>query len=319
MDSEIGKNFNKLRFRFSIIILVYNEESKLRALLNRLSNAYLLDKTEIIVIDSESTDNSLQVIDSYRSKIDHLSTYKVRKSDFNFGSTRNFGVQKSKGKYVCFISADALPLNVSFLRFFEDCFNIDKRVVAVFGKQMPYKKTPYINKLELFCRFSKLDRSTNINGRLIQSKKNLKTNPIKDLYLEYFISNVFSCYRKSFLLRNPFPAINGGEDFYIGKKIINKGLIKVYDKNNIVLHSHKYSIIDYYKKQKRACLVKSSYGYSSFYNNFISKIKYIILDAISLHKKIYYVILLLNIYLIKLISVIISRAHTIRKNNTTNN
>lgn len=235
---------------FSIIIPTYNGAKIINKLLDRLSSLTDNYNKEIIIIDSQSTDNTIKIAISYKKKL-NLIIKSIKKGDFNHGETRNMGVRLSRGKFIYFLSQDAVPISKNILNFFSQNFQVDKNVVAVFGKHIPYKNTPLIQKLEVLCRWERLDRYLNKKRLLIQNKQSYITGPYKvnDLDL-YVLSNTSCCYKKDFLLKNPFPKTTYGEDLMLGKAIIDKGFTKIYDPRCSVLHSHIFSISQYFQREK---------------------------------------------------------------------
>ncbi len=208
-------------------------------------------KTEIIFIDSESTDQSVKIIENFIKKNPNLeiTLIKIKKSDFHFARTRNFSVKLARGKYIIFLSADALLKDKKvFDRFLED-FSLGKKIVAVFGGFIPRRETPLLQKIEATIRFDFLNQFLK-NKILIFDKKKPFIPYIKEnLYYWWYLSNTFSCFKRIFLVKYPFPNINGYEDYAIGKIILEKGYKKVYDSRCKVLHSHTYNLIDYFKSQ----------------------------------------------------------------------
>lgn len=83
--------------RVSIIITTRNEEAVLEDLLKSIGNQSYKD-IEIIVVDNNSEDRTVQLAGKYTRKI------------FNFGtersSQRNYGVSKAIGRYVLILDAD---------------------------------------------------------------------------------------------------------------------------------------------------------------------------------------------------------------------
>ena len=68
-------------------------------------------------------------------------------------------------------------------------------------------------------------------------------------YLWYFLSDVCACYRRSFLLKNPFPKVGTGEDIIIGKYIIDQKMTKIYDSGIKIRHSHSYNLKQYFQRE----------------------------------------------------------------------
>ncbi|MBU0572391.1 glycosyltransferase family 2 protein [Patescibacteria group bacterium] len=288
---------------FSIIILTFNQEKQIGKLLNRLDTMSKKFNREIIVLVTESTDGTLVKAKKFSEKIKNAKVYEIKKKDFNHSKTRNFGVSLAKGKYVCFVSGDALPkVKHSFDYFLED-LKLDKKVVAVYTKDTPYRNTPFIQKLEVLCRYEQLDKYTNKKGVLIQNlKKPFLPYTSENKFLWYVLSNVFACYKRRFLINHPFSKTNYGEDVLMGKYIIKNGFTKIYDKRCKVIHSHIYTPYEYYKRQKEDFSLR--YSRLKFRGKGLipCKIKKILALNIPFTKKSYYLIQLLFYYLIKLIA-----------------
>ena len=88
----------------SVIIPNYNHSSYLPDILNSiLDQSY--KPLEIIVIDDGSTDNSIEVLESFAKKNKQIRLYQ---NDQNKGVifTANRGLELTKGEYVCFIASD---------------------------------------------------------------------------------------------------------------------------------------------------------------------------------------------------------------------
>ena len=93
---------DKDRLFFSVIIPNYNQANYLRkAILSVLKQSY--KNFEIIVIDNNSTDHSKEVVNSFHNP-------KIRLFDINnngiISKSRNLGISKSKGEWICFLDAD---------------------------------------------------------------------------------------------------------------------------------------------------------------------------------------------------------------------
>lgn len=236
---------------FSIIIPTYNGEKTIGNLLNKLVGLTDNYSKEIIVMDSQSEDRTLTIVRKYLKKID-IKIKKIKKQAFNHGETRNMGVKMAKGTFVWFLSQDALPLSKNILGYYLEDFRLDKKNVAVFGGHKPYRNTPIIQKLEVMCRWERLNKYVNKKGVLIQNKENPFIPLEKQNLLDWYVlSNTSCCYRRDFLIRNPFPKTDYGEDLMLGKKIIEMGLSKVYDTRCSVLHSHIYTIKQYCQRESK--------------------------------------------------------------------
>ena len=90
--------------KVSIIIPVYNTEQYLRQCLDSVINQTLKD-IEIIIINDNSTDNSLQIIQEYANKHKNIKVIDNKKNEGMYKS-RNLGLEIAAGQYIGFIDSD---------------------------------------------------------------------------------------------------------------------------------------------------------------------------------------------------------------------
>ncbi len=93
----------------SIVIRNKNEAVALEKVLQILHSQYQNDFSEIIIVDNNSTDNSLQIAQNYGCKI-------VPIKDFTYGKATNLGIQNASSNYVLLLSAHAIPVGNSFFK-----------------------------------------------------------------------------------------------------------------------------------------------------------------------------------------------------------
>ena len=92
--------------KVSVIMPMYNEEKYLSESIESILNQTFKD-FELIIIDDCSTDNSIEIVESYKDKRIRLIRNKV-----NLGTvrTRNVGLKIAKGKYVAIMDSDDVSL-----------------------------------------------------------------------------------------------------------------------------------------------------------------------------------------------------------------
>ncbi len=95
------KSFSELKL--SIIIVNFNSGEYLSKTVNSILENYKGDDFEIIIVDNNSTDDSLE-------RIDKNEKIKIIKSDKNigFGAANNIGAEKAQGKYLLILNNDTL-------------------------------------------------------------------------------------------------------------------------------------------------------------------------------------------------------------------
>ena len=127
----------------SVVIPVKNGDNCLKDLFEGLARQTLYKVCEIIVIDSGSTDKSLEICEQY-----NIAVHQIAPASFNHGLTRKLGVELSRGKYILMTVQDALPQNETFLEQMVACFQ-DEEVAAVCGLQI-VPVLPQTNPFEWF-------------------------------------------------------------------------------------------------------------------------------------------------------------------------
>lgn len=86
----------------SVVIPAFNEEKLLPRLLESLTNQSYKN-FEVILVDANSTDKTVDEAKKYRKKIP-LTIFSINEK--NVSASRNFGASKAKGEFLFFIDAD---------------------------------------------------------------------------------------------------------------------------------------------------------------------------------------------------------------------
>jgi rhamnosyltransferase len=214
---------------FSIIIPVKNGEYWLDNLFQKLMQQTLIDQTEIIIIDSGSTDNSLEIIKRYPVRI-----IQIPSAEFNHGETRNIGVREAKGKYVVMTVQDAAPVSELWLQYFLDGF-INNNVAGVCGQQIvPHDLDK--NPISWFRFFSSPKK---IFSHYDDPQDFLKLSPKEQRSIVGW-DNVTAAYRRDILLQFPFPKIDFAEDIFWAREMLLKGYTLAFINEARVFHYHHY-------------------------------------------------------------------------------
>ncbi len=91
---EISKEAKLTDGKISVVVITFNEESNIRECLESMRWA-----DEIIIVDSWSTDRTVQIAQEYTSKI-------FQRNWTDFGDQKNFGLSKTQHEWALFIDAD---------------------------------------------------------------------------------------------------------------------------------------------------------------------------------------------------------------------
>lgn len=91
--------------KVSIIVPIHNGEKYLKESLDCIIGQ-TLKEIEILCVDDESTDNTVDIIRSYMSQDERIVLFQNKKS--NAGAARNYAMKHAKGKYLLFWDGDDL-------------------------------------------------------------------------------------------------------------------------------------------------------------------------------------------------------------------
>lgn len=90
--------------KLSVIIPVYNAEKTLKKCIESILTQQD-EEIEIVLINDGSIDKSDEIIQKYKEKYPKTISY-YRKKNTGVADTRNYGIQKAKGKYILFLDGD---------------------------------------------------------------------------------------------------------------------------------------------------------------------------------------------------------------------
>lgn len=95
----------------SIVIRTLNEERYLKELLSAIRSQVLINvRCEVVVIDSGSTDRTLEIASKFSCRITSID-----KQDFTFGRALNWGSEFAQGDYLVYVSGHCIPVSDSWL------------------------------------------------------------------------------------------------------------------------------------------------------------------------------------------------------------
>jgi rhamnosyltransferase len=208
----------------SIILLTRNAGDELEKTLSSVFNQSITD-FEIILVDSGSTDRTIEIAESFPVKI-----HKINPNDFDHGGTRNLGAKLAKGGYLVYLTQDAIPAN---RRWLENLIKplANKKVAGVFSRQIPKKDANPMERFFLSHHFT--------TNKLVRPFKNKKSLVLYDI----FFSNVSSAIKKDVWKKHKYQqGLIMSEDQQWAKEVIAAGYQTVYEPSSVVFHSHKYTL-----------------------------------------------------------------------------
>ena len=225
-------------FDATVVILTYNGEQHLEEILNAVHAQRYGGTFETLVIDSGSTDSTLDII----AKNPWVRLHQIPNSEFGHGKTRNLGAHLAKGRYVVYLTHDATPASDRWLHEITAPFDIRERIVAVMGSQAPRADAFPLLRYDVkntFASFGPMHGTT-----LFYDDDFIQDEGVRNAVT--FYSDVNSAARRSVLTGEiPYRDVSYAEDQLLGRDVIDAGYIKAYAPRAVVWHSNEMTILEY--------------------------------------------------------------------------
>lgn len=98
---------NKLNYKVSVIIPVYNAEKYLKTAIDSVINQTIgFDNIELIIVNDNSNDNSKKIIEDYANKYSNIVDIHLDENSGLPGKPRNIGIDNATSDYIIFLDAD---------------------------------------------------------------------------------------------------------------------------------------------------------------------------------------------------------------------
>lgn len=209
----------------SILIPMKNNAATLEALLRAIEAQEFDGTRETIIVDSGSTDGSLEIAASHDVQLSRIPP-----EQFHHGSTRNLLAARASGRLLVFMSADAEPASRQWLaELVRECS--PESVAGVYSRQIPRPDASPLEAYFLGHLYGPRRREQRYDGR-----SHLDMS-------ETLFSNVSSCIKRDLWQRFPFDETSiMSEDQIWSRQVLLAGYSLVYSPAAAVLHSHRYSL-----------------------------------------------------------------------------
>jgi glycosyltransferase involved in cell wall biosynthesis len=212
---------------------------------------------EVLVIDSGSTDGTLETVARYPS----IRLHQIDKKDFDHGDTRNLGVELTSGEFIAFLTHDALPANDRWLHNLVTSIEHYPEAAGAFGKHLAWPEASAFTKRDLNAHFDMLAAQPLLLTR-DTDKKRYDNNDPQWHQLLHFYSDNNSCMRRSVWEKIPYRRTRFGEDQLWADDIIREGYGKVYAVRAVVYHSHDYDAAETRERNMtESAFFKHFFGY----------------------------------------------------------
>ena len=208
----------------SIIIPTYNAQNYVVKLLDTIK-AQSINNFELIIIDSSSQDNTVEIAKQYTDQV-----IVIPQDEFSHGGTRAKAAKMAKGDILVYLTQDALPFNEYAIENIVKAFE-DEKVAAAYGRQLPYPDEKVFGEhLRIFNYGGNSYKLTYED----KEKLGIKTA---------FLSDSFAAYRRETLEEIGWfkEDLNFGEDMHAGARLLKAGYSLAYVADAKVYHSHSYT------------------------------------------------------------------------------
>jgi rhamnosyltransferase len=241
----------------SIIIRAFNEEKFIKRLLDGIQKQELASKVEVILVDSGSTDATVDIAKDYNVKI-----VSIKPEEFSFGRALNIGCCAASGEIMIFASAHVYPIYTDWVHRMIKPFN-DPKVALVYGRQVGDENSKY-SEIQLFKKW--FPDSSNIN----------QEHP--------FCNNANAAIRKEYWEKHKYDEnLTGLEDLDWANKILKLGYKISYDAKATIVHVHEETPKKIYNRYYReAIAIKNIFPNQkfSFFDFIWLSISHVIIDYV---------------------------------------
>lgn len=175
--------------KISVIIPVYNVEKYIEKCVKSILNQ-TLKNYELILVDDGSTDNSGKICDKLACENNNINVY--HKTNGGLSDARNYGVNKSSGKYITFIDSDDY-VRCDYLELLYNAMEKKAADISVVHHQVVYENTDFS------LSFNKSEKD---NIEVISGKELLKHALLGE---KGSLSAWAKLYKREYVLAYPFP------------------------------------------------------------------------------------------------------------------
>jgi rhamnosyltransferase len=197
----------------SVVIRTLNEERHLADLLAGIrAQRGIPTPVEIVLVDSGSTDRTLEIAADYECRIVHIG-----RAEFTFGRSLNKGCEVATGEVLVFVSGHCIPTGPHWLRELIDPL-LQGTVAYTYGCQLPGASSRF-SEGQLFAKYFPGESAVPQDG--------------------FFCNNANAAMLKATWAGNPFDEdLTGLEDMELARRLVASGKSLGYVASAGVLHLH---------------------------------------------------------------------------------
>jgi len=145
------QNITPKKLPISIIICAKNEEENIKKYFPTILSQNYPDY-EIVLIDDASSDETLELFESYEKQYANVKLVKVQNNEAFWGNKKfalTLGIKAAKNEYLVFTDADCYPVSTDWLLQISSQFTKEKTIVLGYGAFEKVKNS-FVNKIIRF-------------------------------------------------------------------------------------------------------------------------------------------------------------------------
>ena len=201
-----------MKKKVSVIIRTLNESLYLEELIIAIRNQDTsIYNIEVVIVDSGSTDQTISIAKKYDCVIKY-----IKKEEFTFGRSLNYGCEIASGEFFVFISGHCIPLNNEWINNLVS--PLESHCSYTYGKQVGRDSTKFSER-QLFLKYFPDKSSAPQVG--------------------FFCNNANAAIKKEAWQKYQFnEELTGCEDMYMAKKLVDDNCKIGYIAEASVYHIH---------------------------------------------------------------------------------
>jgi rhamnosyltransferase len=215
----------------SVVIPVLNGGADLVRCLDAIGRQAVDAEVEVVVVDSGSADDSVDVARERGARIHEIKT-----AEFGHGRTRNLGADLARGDILVFTSQDAHAADERWLAVLTRSLARDG-VAGAYGRQLPHADAAPPERYFLDFLYGPDARVQRLD------------DDGEPDFEQTLFSNVNSAMRREVWREFPFADdLIMSEDQEWSRRVLRAGFELVYEPDAAVHHSHRYSVADAFRR-----------------------------------------------------------------------
>lgn len=222
-----------------VVIPVYKPDKKLQMVISRLMGQTIVPSNIFLIHTRSSEDDwhTEQLLQEVQTEYSVVQVVSIAQEEFDHGGTRDMAMHLCKSQYVLMMTQDAMPKNGKLIETLRNAQG--EKISVVFARQEPAKDCRIIERYTRTFNYPAESHSA-------MEKAAQTNNGIKSI----FCSDVCAMYdRIAYEEVGGFPGkVIFNEDEIFAAKSLKAGYDIRYEAQAVVIHSHNYSGVRYFKR-----------------------------------------------------------------------